>query len=156
MQNERLCRLRAARIAVHKNLARLEPEIARARARLAAIEAEMHAIEPQLWLQPRRYKPNPIFARGELPRLALAVLREAGEPLPIRVIAVRVLAAKGITLPEPAIRKRVRMRLRTMFVALDKRGVTVRVGEGNAARRGLAAGSYQHLDDGPLKQAGRL
>jgi hypothetical protein len=35
----------------------------------------------------RTYQPNPYFMRGELPRVALAILREAGEPLPIRVIA---------------------------------------------------------------------
>jgi hypothetical protein len=52
-------------------------------------------LAPELELPPRFRKPNPVFARGELPRLALAILREAGEPLPIAAIAVRALKAKG-------------------------------------------------------------
>ena len=43
--------------------------------------------------------PTRTFARGELPRVALAILREAGEPLPIRVIAARALARKDCSAP---------------------------------------------------------
>lgn len=67
----------------------------------------------------------------------MTVLREAGEPLPIRVIAVRMLAMKGVTLPDPKTRKAVRMRIRIMFAGLDRRGLTVRVGEGRDAKRAL-------------------
>lgn len=142
-RNHRLEYLRRARVTVHAHLARLEPLVAGYHAKLAEIEAEIQEHDPQLRLQPRKYKPNPIFARRELPRLALTVLREAGEPLPIRVITVRVLAAKGIAMPDPTLRRRTRNRLRTMFAALDRRGVTVRIGDGNAARRGLSGHCYR-------------
>jgi hypothetical protein len=133
-----LANLRRARVRVHGQLNKLEPMVEGYRAKLADIEARIQAIAPDLFIQPRRYKPNPIFARGELTRFALAVLREAGEPLPIRTIAVRVLAMKGVALPDPTVRKRTRSKLRCAFIALDRRGVTVRIGEGNESQRGLA------------------
>ena len=60
-----------------------------------ATEAAIQRIAPELNLPPRRYRPNPYFKRGELPRLALDIMREAGEPLATRTIAARALAAKG-------------------------------------------------------------
>ncbi len=63
--------------------------------------------------------------RRKTNRVVLAVLREAGKPLPIRAIAVRALASKGINLPSPMLRRAIRKRLRMAIIALDKRGVTV-------------------------------
>lgn len=81
---------------------------------------------------------NPIFKRGEVTRLALTVLREAGEPLAVSVIAVRILAAKGIPLPTPTVRKIAKSRLRHAFSDLEKRGVVCSVGVGMDAKRALA------------------
>jgi hypothetical protein len=47
----------------------------------------------------RTYQRNAMFARNELPRLALGVMRKAGEPLPVAVIVRKMLAAKGVDLP---------------------------------------------------------
>ena len=69
--------------------------------------------------------------------MALAVLREAGEPLPVGVIAVRMLALKGVTLPDPATRLAVRRRIRVMFHSLDRRGVTMLVGKGRDSKRAI-------------------
>jgi hypothetical protein len=137
--NTELANLRRQRVYTHKQLDRYEPLVARLRAKLAETEAAIQAIAPELPLPRRRHLPNPIFARGELSRMALAVLREAGEPLPIRVIAVRMLAMKGVTLPGPTLRNDVRKRLRIAFAAMDKRGMTVRVGDGLRAQRALRA-----------------
>ena len=52
-------------------------------AKLAEVNAAIQAIDPQLWMPPRTYQRGTIFARNELPRLALAAMREAGEPLPV-------------------------------------------------------------------------
>jgi hypothetical protein len=38
-------------------------------------EARILELAPELNLRMRRYLPNPIFARGELPRLALDIMR---------------------------------------------------------------------------------
>ena len=71
------------------------------------------------------------------PRLALDVLREAGEPLAGSEIAIRDLKAKGIGPPASPIRKMTRARLRCVFSALAKRGVVRTVGVGNEAKREL-------------------
>jgi hypothetical protein len=134
-----LAKLRRTRSGIHQQLNKLEPLLTGYRDKLAEVEAAIHAIDPELALPTRFRKPNPVFARGELTRFALAVLRDAGEPLPIRVIAVRMLALKGIVLPGPTLRREVRKRVRIAFAAMDKRGVTVRIGEGNAARKALSA-----------------
>lgn len=65
-------------------------------------------------------------------------MREAGEPLPVSMVAVRALAAKGVTLPPPRIRRMAKSRLRAIFYALEKRGVVRSVGTGNEAKRELA------------------
>jgi hypothetical protein len=62
-------------VTVHGHIARLEPLLAGYVAKLAEIEAEIQELAPELWLNPRRYKPDPVFARGELTRFALTVLR---------------------------------------------------------------------------------
>src|SRR5690242_16305109 len=73
--------------------------------RLAQIEAQIQTLAPSLNLPPRFYKPNPVFARNELPRLVMSILREAGGPLPTRDIARRALAAKGVVYPDRRIFK---------------------------------------------------
>jgi len=137
MESE-LTKLRRKRSRIHRQLDRLEPLLADYQAKLADTEARIHALAPELWLQSRHRRPNPIFGHGELTRFALDVMREAGEPLAVAVIAVRMLARKGIALPDPRLRCRTRERLRRMFASLQERGVTVRVGHGNASRRGIA------------------
>ena len=142
MANQHLARLRLTRVRTNENVARLTAALASQRERLAGIEAAISAIEPELRLPVPTRKPNPVFERGELTRLALTILREAGEPLPVSVIAVRALAMKGIDLPTPRIRRMTKGRLRAVFLALERRGVARSVGEGNDTRRGLAVGAY--------------
>ena len=67
--------LRSKRARIHRMLERLEPMVTGYREKLARIEAEIQAIAPELNLPPRRYLPNPHFARGELPRIAMDILR---------------------------------------------------------------------------------
>ena len=138
MPNSPVTTLRRKRSRIHFQLAKHERMVALYREKLATIEAAIHEISPELDLPVRHRKPNPVFARGELPRLALTILREAGEPLAIREIAVRALARKGIALPGPTMRKDARRRLRMVFSLLNHRGVTRVVGEGNEAKRELA------------------
>lgn len=49
---------------------------------------------------------HPYFIGGELPRIALAILREAGEPLPILVIAARALTRNDCHTPDRRSRSR--------------------------------------------------
>ena len=105
--------------------------------KLSQIEAAIRAISPELELPPRFRASNPVFARSELPRLALSILREANGPMPIAAIAVRALAMKGIVLPDPTLRRRTRTRLREAFGKLPRTGVLDTVGRGNGTRHRL-------------------
>lgn len=132
-----LGRLRRQRRRIHAQLAKLEPLIEGYRAKLARVEARILELDPQLWLPPRRYQPNPIFARTELPRLALEIMRAEGAPLPVSVIVRRALATKGVECPDQRTVKLTKNRLHNALLALDRRGVTVKVGRENGTRRGL-------------------
>ena len=93
MVDSPLTELRRARSRCHFALKQAETLAESYRAKLAGIEAAIQAIAPDLQLPPRLHKPNPIFARGELRRLAIDILRETGEPLSIRDMAVGALRA---------------------------------------------------------------
>ena len=139
-RNAELNRLRSQRSRAHRALGQAEALVAGYQAKVAELEAAIHALAPGLQLHPRRYRPNPVFARGELPRLTLAIMRDAGEPLPTRVIAARALAMKGVLEPTPQVRDLTRLRLQQTFVKWNRRGMIVTVGVGNAGRRMLAQG----------------
>jgi hypothetical protein len=76
-------------------------------------EAMLHVEAVLRMLQPgydvrriavRRRKPNPWFKRGTVYRHALEVLRTAEEPMTTREITGRMLAAKGISASQRAVR----------------------------------------------------
>jgi len=129
--------LRRKRRRIHAQLDKLEPLLAGYRAKLSDINAAIHALDPQLWMPPRRYAVNPVFARQELPRLALSILREADGPLAVRDIARSALASKGVRFPDRRTLKLTRVRLQQFLGKLDRKGVTRKVGSGNGTRRAL-------------------
>lgn len=137
MANTELINLPRARLRVHRQLAKLEPLVACYHEKLARIEAKIQATDPKLWSPPRRYRSTPYFARQELPRLALAILREAEEPLAIRDIAWRAVAEKGNRFPDRSTMKETRVRLQQFLGKLDRRGVSRKIGIGNATQRVL-------------------
>lgn len=141
MREKELTKLRRARIRVHRQLDRLEPLVAGYRAKIARNEARIQEIAPELPLAGRHREPNPVFGRAELPRLALAILRDVGGPLPVAVIASMSLARKGVPLPDPKLRRQTRRRLQQVFAAFERKGLTVKVGRGKETRRGLGAGT---------------
>jgi hypothetical protein len=121
-------------VRVHRVLDRLEPQVEAYRAKLARIEARIHELAPELPLAGRFRKPNPHFARGELTRLALAVLREAGEPMRIRDIAAECLRRKGLYPPGRTLLRQTVNRLHQVFSGLGRRGVTGGWGAGSNLR----------------------
>ena len=132
-----LANLRRQRVRVHRVLDRLEPQVEAYRAKLVRIEASIRELAPELPLAGRFRKPNPHFARGELTRLALAVLREAGEPMRIRDIAAECLRRKGLYPPSRTLLRQTVQRLQQTFSVLAKRGITVKAGEGRETKRTL-------------------
>jgi hypothetical protein len=135
-----LARLRRHRRRICAQLRKLEPLVADYQAKLARIEARMQELDPQLWMPPRHYRPNPVFARGELPRLAMTIMRRANRPMGTLDIAMRALALKGVTQPGPGLRKLIRTRMVQTLGKWAKRGLVVRVGRGKATRSVLLSG----------------
>jgi hypothetical protein len=140
MRDSDLTKLRRARSRAHLALKQAETLAQGYRDKLADLEARIQAIAPDLQLQPRLRKPNPIFARGELRRLAIDMLREAGRPLAIRDMALGTLKAKGVRFPDRRTTKGTRVRLREVLAKLQDRGVARTVGTGKATRRSLIEG----------------
>jgi hypothetical protein len=80
----------------------------------------------------RTYKANPWFKRGTLFRSALDIMRRTAEPLTVRQIVDRLLAAKGIASPRT---DQVRGMQSAILASLQHRkGKGLIVGEGAPAR----------------------
>ncbi len=62
MPDPELACVRRKRRRIHANLAKPEPMVADCHAKLAAVEARIPALDPQLGLPPRRCKAKPVFA----------------------------------------------------------------------------------------------
>ncbi len=77
MKQLEVANLHRQRRRMHAQLAKLEPLIEGYRTKLAQVETRILELDPQLWLPPRRYQPNAIFARKELPRLVLEIMWDA-------------------------------------------------------------------------------
>jgi hypothetical protein len=129
-----LTNLRRARIRCHKALKQAEELTEGYRAKLADLEARIQAIAPDLKLPARFHRPNPYLARGELRRLAIDMLREAGKPPAVREMALAALKAKGVRYPDRRTMRITRTRLRDTFARLEARGMARTVGTGKATR----------------------
>jgi hypothetical protein len=133
-----LGKLYRARFRVYRQLAKLEPQVASYRARLADLEARIQAMDGQLWIEPPRRHVNPYFKPGELPRIAMTLLKEAGGPVSVSYLAVQALAKKGCLYPGPGIRKKTRIRISHNLTAWSKRGLVVKLGRWKETRHCLA------------------
>lgn len=112
MANPELTNLRRARSRGDFRLKQAEELAEGYRTKLADLEARIQVIPPDLQLPIRFRKPNPVFAKGELTRLALNMLREAGGPLAIKDMVRAALAAKGIRFPDRRTMRYARSKLR--------------------------------------------
>ena len=132
-----LAKLYRARLRAQRQIAKMEPQLDDYRAKLAAIEAKIIRLDGLLFLPPKRYA-NPHFKPGELPRIALQLMKEADGPVSVRYLAGRALALKGCPYPGPGVMKATRRRLSSMLTAWGKRGLVVKLGSWNASRHVLA------------------
>jgi hypothetical protein len=76
---------------------------------------------------------------GDLRRLAIDMLREAGRPLAIKEMALAALKATGIRYPDRRTMRITRTRLRGTFGKPQTRGMARTAGTGNATKRTLVA-----------------
>lgn len=137
-----LAKLYRARLRAQRQIAKLEPQLVGYRAKLAEVEAKIIKLDGLLFLPPHR-RANPFFKPGELPRIALALMKEAGGPVSVRYLAGRALALKGCPYPTPGVMKQTRRRLSSMMTAWGKRGIVVKSGTWRASRHRLMAHTAQ-------------
>ena len=125
-----IARLRRQRQTLKRRIARYEASLVEYGKRMEALEAALQALDPQLDLTPPVRNANPHFARNELKRLAMDVLRAADGPLGVTELVRLVLAAKGHAMPTRTLWAFTRHRLTAVLSGLRKRGVVERGTEG--------------------------
>jgi hypothetical protein len=96
-------------------------------------------LDPKTLRPKRAYRRNRYFARNELSRLCLGVLRTAaGELLSTDDIAGRVIDAKGFDAADGILRRAIRDQVGDIVKRLHRRGEIDNVGRGRAMRWKLA------------------
>jgi hypothetical protein len=106
----------------------------RQRARVLATDIDPETIRPK-----RAYRRNRYFARNELSRLCLGVLRTAaGELLSTDDIAGRVIAAKGLDAGDAILHVAVREQVGSTVKRLHREGAIDNIGAGRASKWRLA------------------
>jgi hypothetical protein len=121
MKNSDLANLHRARSRWHWAVNQAAELAQDYRDKLADLEISIQATVPDLKLPPRFHRSNPYFARGELRRPAIDVLREAQRRLAIREMALAALRAKGVRFPDPRTVRITRTRLCDTFAKLEAR-----------------------------------
>ena len=108
------------------------------------IDGVLHVLASDLdpeTIRPKRvYRRNRYFARNELSRLCLGVLRtEAGELLSTDDIAGRVITAKNFDAADAILRAAIREQVGSTVKRLHRQGATENIGDGRASRWRLAS-----------------
>lgn len=97
-------------------------------------------LDPEKIRAKRTYRRNRYFARNELSRLCLGVLRTAaGELLSTDDIAGRVVATKGFDLGDAILRAAIREQVGSTVKRLHREGAIDNIGAGRASKWRLAA-----------------
>jgi hypothetical protein len=103
--------------------------------RVLAIDLDPETIRPK-----RVYRRNRYFARNELSRLCLGVLRTApGEPLSTEDIAGRVIVTKGFDTGDAILRAAIREQVGSTVKRLHRSGAVENIGAGRASKWKLAS-----------------
>jgi hypothetical protein len=130
--------LRSKRAEISGHILELEKRVTRLRADLANIDAAIRILSPGAepgTIPPKRaYKRTQYFARNELSRLALDILRKAQGPLAAREIAVAIMKAKGLRMGDDALCATVTDMLLVALRSNARRGTIVKTGVSRDAR----------------------
>jgi hypothetical protein len=137
MPKTALHRLRLARSRTQEAIHDTELLLFLYRVRLAKVELAINRIAPELPLDGRTLKPNPIFKRGEIGRMAMDCLRNATGPLSIPGIAVTILRAKGVEWLDSQTIRVTRRAINVAMPAWERRGIVRRYGGGKMTKWGL-------------------
>ena len=135
--------LRAKRAEISGHVHDLERRLARHRATLANLDATIRLYAPELdpdSIPPKRtYRRTRYFAKGELARRVLAVLRQAGgKPMTTAAITSAIMADKGFPIGEGALSEAVNDMALTVLRRLCKRETVAKSGACRNAQWALA------------------
>ncbi len=135
--------LRAKRAEISGHVHDLERKLARHRASLAAIDATIRLYAPELdpdSIQPKRtYRRTRYFAKGELSRRVVSVLRQAdGKPMTTAAITSAIVADKGFPVGEGALSEAITDMVLTVLRRLCKRETVAKSGTTRNAQWALA------------------
>ena len=135
--------LRAKRAEISGHVHDLERKLARHRASLAALDATIRLYAPELnpdSIPPKRtYRRTRYFAKGELSRLILSVLRQAsGKPMTTAAITTAIVTDKGFPIGEGALSEAVTDMVLTVLRRLSKRETVAKSGVSRNAQWALA------------------
>src|SRR6202030_1192325 len=117
----------------------LQRQLDQYRADLTHIDGVLHVLASDLdpeTIRPKRvYRRNRYFARNELSRLCLGVLRtEAGELLSTDDIAGRVITAKNFDAADAILRAAIREQVGSTVKRLHRQGAIDNIGAGRASK----------------------
>jgi hypothetical protein len=130
--------LKRKRAEIAGQVAYLKKQIRRHQATLAHLDASIKLWAPDT--RPDRipnrrvYVRNRVFKPGEMPRLALDVLRTATEPMTTAEIGVAMIARKGVATEEPNLVRFTCDRSGAVLAKLEKRKLVERVDGGPVLR----------------------
>ena len=135
--------LRAKRAEISGHIHDLERKLARHRAALASLDATIRLYAPELdpnSIPPKRtYRRTRYFAKGELARRVLDVLRQAaGKPMTTAAITSAIMADKGFPIGEGALSEAVNDMTLTVLRRLSKRETVGKTGTSRNAQWALA------------------
>lgn len=92
-------------------------------------------LDPEMIRPKRAYRRNRYFARNELSRLCLGVLRiAAGQPMSLDDIVGQVIATKGFDVADGILRAAIRDQVGDIVKRLHRRSEVEKIGRGRAIR----------------------
>ncbi len=130
-----LAALRDKRATIASEIVALERQLRHRKDMLVHVDSCLRLLDPSIEIGAIKNKRRPqrikLFRQGELGRLILGALREAGAPLSTAEIVARVIAAGG---HKDGARATMAPRVRGNLAYLERRGKVRKSGEGKSAR----------------------
>src|ERR1700736_4331870 len=137
--------LREKRAIVSGLIEKLERKLEQHRADLTHIDGVLRLFQPDRdpdEIKPKRtYRRTRYFARNELARLCMGVLRDAPGLITTDEIAAQVIVGKGFETADSTLRASIRDQLLTVLRAARKRGTVEQMGLGRGLRWKLTNGA---------------
>lgn len=123
--------LRDKRARLAGEIEQAEQRLTKEREKLALLDATLRLFHPDADVsQIRSIRPTfrgPWFRQGDRQRLCLEALRDAGTPLPTRLVTEYVMRAKGLDVADRPLRAMVREHVRSALLRSEARGIVRKI-----------------------------